>query len=231
LAQELSHPFSLAFALNGATRLYLFRREWQAAQEQAEAAITLSTEQGFAYWLAAATFRRGGALAEQGQEEEGIAQMRQGLAALRATGAELWRPNYLSMLAEAYGKMGQAEEGLTVLVEALVAVNSSGERMWEAEIYRLKGELLLKQKAKGKRQKAKMDAEAEACFRQSIDIARRQGAKSLELRAVMSLSRLWQGQGKKKEARKMLAEIYGWFTEGFDTADLKEARALLEELL
>jgi predicted ATPase len=229
LAQELSHPFSLALVLDYATILHQFRRERQTVHERAAAAIALCTEQGFAYYLAWGTFMQGWALAEQGQAEEGIAQMRQSLAALRATGAELRQPYYLAMLAETCGKVGQAEEGLTILAEALVRAHRSRECWWKVELYRLKGELL-RQKAKGKEQKAKIEPEAEECFRQAIDIARRQSAKSLELRAVISLSRLWQKQGKKEQARQLLAEIYNWFTEGFDTADLKEALVLLEEL-
>jgi predicted ATPase len=223
LAQELSHPISLAFALNFAARLHQHRREGQAVQEQAKAAITLSTEQGFPFWVAMGTILPGWALAEQGQEEEGMAQMRQGLAAYQTTGAELSRPYFLALLAEAYGKVGQAEEGLTILAEALAVTNKTGERFYEAELHRLKGELVLALSAENQ-------AEAETCFRQVIDIAHCQNTKSLELRVVMSLSRLWQEQGKKKEARQILAEIYGWFTEGFDTADLKEAKVLLEEL-
>ncbi|MBI3300630.1 MAG: hypothetical protein HYZ72_00910 [Deltaproteobacteria bacterium] len=170
--------------------------------------------------------------------------MRQGLTALRATGAKLRQCYYLAMLAAAYGKMGQIEEGLTVLDEARAMVDKTGERWCEAELYRLKGELSLQSRQVEDKSKAsrgqgegksaaanpQAEAEAEACFLKAIEIARRQSAKSLELRAVMSLARLWQSQGKKKQARKLLAEIYGWFTEGFDTADLKEARALLEEL-
>jgi predicted ATPase len=200
--------------------LHQFRREAQAVQERAEALMTLSTEQGFPYWLAFGTILRGWALTAQGEGAEGIAQINQGLAAHRATGAELHRPHFLSLLAEAYGKVGQPEEGLTVLVEALEIVDNAGERNWEAELYRRKGELLLEQQG----QKV---GEAEACFRKALDIARRQQAKSLELRVAMSLSRLWQQQGKQEEAHQLLAEIYGWFTEGFDTADLQEAKALL----
>ena len=137
--QELSHPFSLAYALGFAAWFHLLRREGQLAQERAEAVITLSTEQGFPYWLAVGTIVRGGALAEQGQEEEGIAQIRQGMAAYRATGAELWRSYFLALLAEAYGKVGQVEEGLSVLAEALAMVDKTGERYYEAELYRLKG--------------------------------------------------------------------------------------------
>ena len=164
---------------------------------------------------------RGWALAEQGQIEEGITHMRRGLAAWRATGAELVQPYFLTLLAEAYGKGERAEDGLAVLAEALEAVHHTGECWWEAELYRLKGELL---------QAAGSGNEAEACFHQAFDVARRQQAKSLELRAAISLSRLWQPQGKPDAARHLLAESYGWFTEGFDTADLREAKALLEEL-
>src|SRR5262249_22184895 len=152
----------------------------------------------------------------------------QGLAAYQAIGAKLGRPHYLAMLAEAYGKVEQVEEGLTILVEAQAGVDKTGERFYEAMLYRIKGELTLKSKVPS--QKSQVEKEAEECFRKAIDIARRQSAKSLELQAVMSLTRLWQQQGKKDEARQMLAEIYGWFTEGFDTADLKEAKTLLEEL-
>src|SRR5262245_4793013 len=133
-------------------------------------------------------------------------------------------PYHLALLAEAYGKAGQGAEGLRVLAEALTMVNSTGERNYEAELYRLKGELLLQQATEG-------DSEAETCFRQALDIARQQQAKSLELRAAMSLSRLWQRQGKHAEAHELLAPIYGWFTEGFDTADLQEAKGLLKALL
>jgi predicted ATPase len=196
------------------------------------------------------------ALAEQGQGEEGIAQMRQGLTAYHATGAEVWKPYFLALLAEAYGITGQIEEGLTTLAEALDVVNRTGERFYEAELYRMKGELTLaqssvqspalrvKKSGQSKVKSGKLQvpstqhptpsiqagAEAEACFHKAIEIARKQQAKSLELRAVMSLSRLWQSQGKKGKARQMLAEIYNWFTEGFDTKDLQEAKALLEEL-
>ncbi len=223
LAHELAHAFSLAFALNHATNLYQFRREGQATQERAEASIAFSTEQRFAQWFAQGMILRGWALAEQGQGAEGIAQLREGLAAWRATGAELDRPRFLALLAEAVGKGGSTEEGLSLLAEALVAVQRSGERRWEAELYRLKGELLLVRSVEN-------HPDAEACFRQALDIARHQQAKSLELRAAVNLSRLWQRQGKHDEARDLLAPIYGWFTEGFDTADLREAKALLEEL-
>ena len=223
LAQEFTHPLSLVFALQFATFLHQFRREAQAVQERAEALIALSTEQGFPQWLAYANVLRGWALTVRGEGEEGIAQIHKGLVARQALGAQLNRPYFLSLLAEAHGKAGQIEEGLAVLNQALDTVNKTGERNWEAELHRRKGEILLMQQG----QKV---GEAEECFRQALDTARRQQAKSLELRATMSLSRLWQQQAKQGEARQMLTDIYGWFTEGFDTADLQEAKALLEEL-
>jgi predicted ATPase len=229
LAQELAHPFSLAFGLCFATILHQLRCEEQVTQQRAEALIALSCEQGFPYWLAYGTIYHGWALATQGQVAEGIAQMHQGLAAHRATGPELNTSHHLAMLAEAFGREGQTEEGLGVLAEALAAVHKSGERRWEAELYRLKGKLLLRQPI-GAALRPVPTEDAEACFQQALAIARRQQAKSLELRAAMSLARLWRQQGQRAEARALLAPIYSWFTEGFDTADLQEARALLEAL-
>jgi predicted ATPase len=224
LARRLSHPFSLAFAQNIAGGiLHQLRREPRAAQETADSTIALSIEHGFADPLAYATVMRGWATAEQGCDEEGIAQIRDGLAAGHATGSELLLPYHLCLLAEVCKKAGQFEEGLRALKEALAAADERGNRASEAEIHRLKGELLLKQEDSNA-------AEAQSCFERAIEIARKQSAKSLELRATTSLSRLLAQRGRRDEARKMLAEIYNWFTEGFDTADLKEAKALLEEL-
>jgi predicted ATPase len=144
-------------------------------------------------------------------------------------GAQL--PNVLFLLAEAYGKVEQVEEGLSVLAEALAVVDKTGERVWEAELYRLKGELSLQSGVRSLQSEiTSTQVEAEACFQKAIEIARVQSAKSWELRAVMSLSRLWRQRGKKEESRQLLAEIYGWFTEGFDTKDLRETKALLEEV-
>jgi predicted ATPase len=207
----------------------LFRREWQLARERAEAAMTLATEHGFPYWLAFGTVMRGGALAEQGQVEEGIAQMQQGLAAFRAMGTEAGRPHRLALLAEAYGRVGQIEEGLIVLAKALAMGDKNGERNSEAELYRLKGELTLKT-VRNPGSGVRSPKGGGGVSSQGHCHCHRQSAKAWELRAVMSLSRLWQRQGKKDEARQMLAEIYNSFTEGFDTADLKDAKALLEEL-
>jgi len=232
LARQLSHAYSLGFALHYAGVLRQSRREAQFVQEWAEATIALSREQGFVQWLEGGMFLRGWALAEQGLAQEGIEQLRESLASKRARGTELAQTHILFRLAEAYGKAGQAEEGLRVLAEALAAGHRDAERYFEAELYRLKGELLLQQTVRrGVPVEPALLAEAEACFHQALDVARHQGAKSLELRAVMSLSRLWQQQGKRAAAHQMLAEIYGWFTEGFDTPDLQEAQALLTALV
>jgi class 3 adenylate cyclase/predicted ATPase len=226
LAQSLSYPFSLGLALGHGIWVHQNRREVQAAEACTEALIALANEQGFPHWFAWGTILHGWVLAEKEQGAEGIAQMRHGLNS-RAKGDDLERPYFLSLLAEAYGRVGQVQAGLDVLAEALNVVNKTGERYYEAELCRLKGELLSRSVVKSLASRVQ---EAESWFRQAIGISRRQSAKSLELRAVTSLSRLLRQQGKKKEARQMLAEVYGWFTEGFDTADLKEAKALLEEL-
>jgi class 3 adenylate cyclase/tetratricopeptide (TPR) repeat protein len=229
LAQELSHAFSLAFALIHVVHTHRFTREVEATQQQAKELHVLSSEQRFPLPLAFATAHQGWALAEQGLEKEGIIQIRQAIDIWNATGATLFfKPFLFAMLAEAQAKAQLPEEGLSMLAEALAIVNKTGERFWEAELYRLKGELTLQSQVRGSQ--SKVQDEAEECFRRAIDIARRQSAKSLELRAVMSLARLQWHYGKKVEAGQMLADTYGWFTEGFNTADLKEAKALLDEL-
>jgi predicted ATPase len=185
--------------------------------------LALAREQGFALWRAWATIMQGWALAAQDRGAEGVTQMRQGLIAWRATGAETIWPYWLTLLAEACMRIGQAAEGLPLLAEARSLVHSSGERRLEAEIHRLQGELLLAHSTEH-------GAEAETSFRHALDVARHQQAKSLELRAAISLAHLWQQQGQRVTARNLLAPIYGWFSEGFDTADLQEARALLDAL-
>jgi predicted ATPase len=239
LAQQLSHASSLAFASHYTAVLHQSRREAQLAQERAEATMALGREQGFAQWLVGGMFVQGWALAEQGLTEDGIAQLRQALATWQAMGTELARTHIFVRLAEAYKRGGHTAEGLRVLAEALSAVHDNAERYYEAEVHRLKGELLLQSGVRELESGvwglgytihyAYMD-EAETCFRQAIDVARHQQAKSLELRAVLSLSRLWQAQDRHTEARSMLEEIYGWFTEGFETQDLQEAKTLLEAL-
>jgi predicted ATPase len=222
-AQALAHPFSLATAQHWAAWLHQRRRDVPAVQEQADALLPLATTQGFPTWVGSGIFWQGWVLAVLGQGEAGLAQMRQGIAAIWAMRAELWRPFGLVLLGEAAGHVGQVAEGLRLLAEALAALETNAQGDMLAEAYRLQGELLLQQ--------ATPDAaRAEACFQQALAIARRQQAKSWELRAALSLSRLWQQQGKRAGAYELLAPIYGWFTEGFDTADVQDAKALLEEL-
>jgi len=228
-------------------------------REQAQASINLFTAQESGPgWVTFAIILCGWALATQGQAKEGIAQVLEGLNTLEIGGVMLWRPFFLGLLAEAYKEGLQVEEGLAALNEALATASRTGQHWYDAELWRLKGQLTLQQfqvpssksqvqknqKAKGKEQKAKISntqhpvpytrpkvaREAEECFLKAIELARRQQAKSFELRAVMSLTRLWRQQGKGNEARQRLAEIYNWFTEGFDTTDLQEAKTLLKEL-
>src|SRR5262249_45093204 len=223
LAQQMAHPYSLSFAWNSATTFHQLRREVRFTQEYAEAAISLAQEQGFPHWRAQGAIRRGWVLAHQGRAKEGIKQINQCMMDYRATGAEIARPCYLALLAEAYGIMGQPEAGLTALTEALTRVETTGERWYEPELHRLKGELLLQQNSDNQ-------AEAERCFHYALDIARSQQAKSFELRTATHLAKLWQQQGKRQDAHDLLAPVYNWFTEGFDTAELRDAKALLDEL-
>ena len=228
MARRLDHPYSLAAALNFGAMVPQFRRDAHTTEELAEAAVKLSTEKEFALWKPWGLVMRGWAMTQRGQVEDGIGQMRQGVAAFRATGADVMVPYFLGLLAEAYGKAGQVREGLGALAEAQAIIDRGRERWWEAELYRLKGELTLMQaEAQGKA--ADSQKAAEEYFNQALNIASRQSAKALELRASMSLGRMWQRQGKKAEAHRMLTEVYGSFTEGFDTADLREAKALLED--
>ena len=203
--------------------VYQIRRDVSVVHEHAEAAVALSTEQGFPLWAALGTSMRGWALALQDQGEAGMAQVCQGIAAWRATSATMLAPYLCTVLAEVADHLGHLEDGFQALTEAYTLVEQYEERWWEAEICRLRGVLLL-------RQTMPPLEEAEAWLQRALDVARSQEAKSLELRAAMSLSRLWQQQGKQAEARVLLAPVYGWFTEGFDTADLQGAKALLEEL-
>jgi predicted ATPase len=229
--------------------LHQIQGDVPAVHQAAEAAIALSQEQGFPHWLSMGRMLQGWATALQTPDADGLEQLKSGLAAWRATGSELLRSYFLSLLASAQQKTGQVEEGLRTLNEALESVEEHGERFYEAELYRLKGEGLLMQQIKSQRSKVKgqkfkklrTDLElrtqdsglrtdsAEECFQRAIDIARRQGAKSLELRAAMSLGGLWQGQGREAEARQLVAEVYEWFSEGFATPDLQQAKALLEQ--
>jgi predicted ATPase len=223
LAQTPLHLFGLVSAEHYVGVLHQFRGEPRAAQETAERVIAFCAEHGFPDYFAFATTLRGWAMVEQRRNEAGIAQIREGLAGSRATGSKLNWPYFLCVLAQACRETARIGDGLSALTEALAAADEHEIRHYEPEMHRLKGELLLRQ------DDSKL-MEAQSCFERAIEIARKQSAKSLELRATMSLARLLAKQGRGDEARAMLAEIYGWFTEGFDTADLRDARTLLDEL-
>jgi predicted ATPase len=223
LAQTLAHPYSLALVRHYAAWLAYNRHEVRGVQAQADALLRLATTQGFPLFVGCGTIWRGWALARQGQGELGLPHLHQGLAAVVATGQELMRPVCLVVLAEAAGQVDQVEEGLHLLAEAVGVLEAHEQGDLRAEAYRLRGALLL-------RQATPDTAHAEACFQQALAVARRQQAKSWELRAAMSLSQLWQQQGQRAQAYEVLAPVYDWFTEGFDTADLQEAKALLAAL-
>jgi len=225
LARDLSEPHGLAHTLFFAAVIHQFRRDGPLAKVFAEAAFAISAEHGLLLYQGATTVTRGWTMIEEGQEKEAIEVIRQGLASYRATGTELLRPHFLVLLAEAMKKAGRIEEGLEVLEEAFEQIHRNGDQYYLAEVYRLKGELLLLSSI-GKHEAAG----AERCLNQAIETARKQKAKSLELRAAMSLSRLYQSRKQKEKARRILGQAYGGFTEGFDTKDLREAKVLLEEL-
>jgi predicted ATPase/class 3 adenylate cyclase len=223
LSQRLSHRYSPALAEYAAASVHHERGEVDAAQKSAERVIALCSEFGFTDLLAFTNGLHGSSLAKQGRSEEGIAKIREGLSVSRTTGAQLALPIHLTYLAEACIEARRFDDGLNALAEALTIANEREYHAYEAEAHRLKGELLL-------RQDQPTLAEAQSCFQRAIEIARNQSAKSWELRATTSLARLLADQGRRDEARLTLAEIYNWFTEGFDTRDLKEAKALLDDL-
>jgi TOMM system kinase/cyclase fusion protein len=231
LAQLRAHPFSLARTLYYDTLLCQLRRDAPAAHDQADAVITVATAQNFALARACGLIMRGWAIAMQEHSPEGLVQIRQGLDTYRSTGAKYQQPHFLTLLAEASGLLGQPEDGLAALDEALTLIQQTGEQYYAAELHRQRGELLLLREAqRHPAQGGREQHEAERCFQQALDVARQQEAKSLELRAAMSLARLWQQRGQRAEARELLAPLYGWFTEGFDTAALQEAKGLLDAL-
>jgi predicted ATPase len=222
LARELDHPFSLADALCYAGCLFnVMRRDAPALKIYAEQLLQLSNEIGLAGWIGTATCFHGEAIAMLGQVSEGIAQIHAGMAANEPIFVRLNLVEALRAMAEAQVKAGRPQEGLTILVEALDLAEQTGESHWEAELHRLRADLLLM---------LNDEEGAEANFKKAIEVARQQKARSWELRAATNLARLWQKQGKKDGARQLLGEIYSWFTEGFDTPDLIEARTLLDKL-
>jgi predicted ATPase len=238
LARSLDHPFGLSFACHLAAALHHWRREHQTVQELEDEALVHDTEHDFGLLLTIGAIQRGWLLAERGRSEEGLAQMREGLARHREIGATVLVPAFLALVAEAHQKLGRPGDGLSAVTEGLTVAQQSGQHYWEAELHRLTGVLTREAEASPGRDAGPRVADcdppatgdAESHFLRAIEIARRQGAKSLELRATVSLSRLWADTGKLKEAHALLSGIYGWFTEGFDTADLSEAKSLIEEL-
>ncbi len=226
-ARQASDPFALALALIVAAELHVRRRDTQLAQEYADAAISLSNDQGFPLYLGWGEVLRGWALVAQGSHAAGIAQMRHGLKAHEAIGAILERPTLLGLLADAYGKTGQPEEGLRVLSEALALAHETGERFDEPILLRLKGELIVPSLGDEAKPSARAK-EAEECLQKAMAIAHSRGVRSLELGAGISLARLWKSWGKSDAAYSMLADIHGTFDEGFDTADWQEAKAFLD---
>ena len=223
LARSLDHPFGLSYACHLAAGLHQWRREHQMVQDLEDEALAHDTEHGFGLLLTAGMIQRGWLLAERGQREAGLAQIREGLARHREIGAAVLVPAVLALVAETHQKLGRPVEGLSALAEALMATRQSGQHYWEAELHRLTGVLTLQAGASA-------TGDAESYFLRAIEIARRQRARSLELRAATSLSRLWAANRNVTEAHALLSGVYGWFTEGFDTADLTEAKSLLEEL-
>jgi predicted ATPase len=213
----------LAAILAKGVNVHLLRREFDVAKERGAMALEVMREHGFSGNNATAALVDGWTAAAAGQVEEGIASLREGLAARRSAGITTVDPHALGYFIDSLARTNHADEGMTVLENAFVSSSHSGMTYWDAELHRLKGVLLLALSDGN-------DAEAEACFKQAIEIARGQSAKSFELRAAMELARLWQGQGKRSEARDLLAPVHDWFTEGFDTADLKDAKALLDDL-
>lgn len=221
LAHDLSHPLSLTVALGLTGILYQFRGEVQAAQAWSVAATSLSLEYGFPFWEATTKIVWGWTQVFQDAQAAGLARMQEGLRMLQTARADIQVPSWLALLAEAYGYTGQVAAGHQTIDAALTMLNRTDERYYEAELYRLKGDLYMQQPHPE-------PARAESCLQQALTLARQRGARAWELRAALSLGRLWHGQGKHAAARQLVGDIYGWFTEGFDTVDLQAAKAFLE---
>ncbi len=222
IARRIAHPYSRVFVLMFATRIHQCRRDHVTLEKVSREMITVAKEQGFAYYVAQGAIQRGCALTQLGNVGEGIALLHEGLSALRSTGTELGRPGSLLRLSEGYANAGLTEEAQSVLSEAMELVQQKGARIWDAEMQRLKGVYLLAVSESNQ-------AEAEQCMMHALEIARRQQAKSLELRAAMSISRLRISEGREADARKLLSDVYAWFEEGHNTPDLEEAKAILDD--
>ncbi len=223
MANQLANPANLANTLAFVAILHVLRRDHSAAREQAEATMNISAEQGNPSFLGLGTVLHGWAQSAQDQGEDGIAETNRGIATFRATGARTWLPYFLGLQAETYARAKRMDEGLASVAEALTLAEKTEQHCWRSELFRIKGELLLAASPNNR-------VDAESCYSQALEIARRQRARSWELRAAVSLARSWRWQGKHAEAHDLLATVHDWFTEGFDTPDLKDAKALLHEL-
>ena len=221
LAREVAHPFSLAQVEFFTAYYYMFSRSFELSLDYCQELVDLSKSQDFSFWLVYGGLNQGCCWVHTGQTSDAIARLQEGLATRAKMGSKIGVPTYLIFLAEAHMISGNPHDGLNTIAQAFVMIEESGERIVEAECHRTKGELLIRLEA---------ESEAEESFIKSLEIAGSQSARLWELRTSMSLARLWQKQGKQTEARELLAEIYGWFTEGFDTPDLVDAKSLLEEL-
>jgi predicted ATPase len=211
------------YALLFGAHIHIFCRNYATVNVQSDELVTLADEKGAALWKTLGMLMRGSVLALTGKASDGVPIITSGLTAYRSTGATQFMPTFLSYLASAHAELGQFDEAWRCTTEAKVAVEATEERWYEAEVHRIAGEIALLSPERD-------SAKAEACFERALAVARQQQAKSWELRAATSMARLWRDQGKRNEARELLAPVYGWFTEGFDTLDLREAKALLDEL-
>jgi predicted ATPase len=225
-AHELNHANTLGYVLAHACLVYQLRRDVDNVAASVQTLVDLCQQHSLPLWLGIAASLEGWVMLERGQVAAGVARIREGYVGLQATGSRLFLPHLSGWLAEGHAALGQMTEALNLIDAGLEFVDQTGERWWEAELYRIKGELLIKDE--GRTLQIKEEESAEACLLKSIDAARRQEAKSLELRSTVSLARLWHARGKREQAHQILAEMYGWFTEGFETVDLWEAKALLD---
>jgi predicted ATPase len=230
LAQQISHAESLVVALHMASLLHQWRGESALARDRAETAIALADDHGLELWSASGSINRGWARVEQGWGEEGIDELQHGLSAYEATGARLWRAYSLGLLAQAFAKAGKIERGLATISEALTLAENTGEHWSTAELHRINGELLIAQAGDSQDARSPHVARVEGCFEKALDIARRQQAKSWELRVVTSQGAFRQRLGLRRDVRKLVGDCYNWFTEGHETADLKRAEAFLNQL-
>jgi tetratricopeptide (TPR) repeat protein len=227
LVKKLASPFNEALCYGLLTHYYSYRQDATKSLELADAALKISKDGGFLHWMALGMINEGWSLSMLGKVADGLSHLLDGLKAWKSTGAEMAVPTFQLRLGEVYAAAGKFDEGLAAVSDGLAFAVRNNDCSYDAALHRLKGELLLR---KSKRNSTGTSREAETCFRRAIEVARKQKARSLELRAAIRLARLWQTMGKAREASHMLKTIYGWFTEGFDTPDLKEAKRLLDEL-